>query len=267
AVSLPLDAALQALKPLFEDRSLKKEGHDLKFDAIVLAGQGIELTGIDVDTMIASYLIDATSEHRLGDLALEHITYKAISEEDVCGKGVKAIPFADVPVEAAADFASECADVSGQLAPILWTRLDRETLTGVYETLERPLIPVLIAIERAGVRIDVPLLATQSQRLDAELADRTKQIFAVAGGEFNIASPKQLADVLFDRLQLPVLKRTGTSKAPSTAVEVLEELALAHDLPRMILEWRGLIKLKGTYIDALPQLVNPATCRVHTSIH
>jgi len=134
----------------------------------------------------------------------------------------------------------------------------------VYTSLELPLIPVLVAVERAGVRIDGPALAAQSQRVDQELTHRTAEIFRMAGGEFNINSPKQLAEVLFDKLQLPILKRTGASRAPSTAVEVLEELALAHDIPRQILEWRALMKLKGTYIDALPQLVNPETGRVHT---
>ena len=142
--------------------------------------------------------------------------------------------------------------------------LAKEQLTDVYDTLEKPLIPVLVAVERAGIRIDGPSLASQSQRLEQDLAKRTKEIYEAAGGEFNINSPKQLAEVLFDKMQLPVLKRTGTSRAPSTAVDVLEELAVAHDLPRMILEWRGLMKLKGTYIDALPQLVNPDTGRVHT---
>jgi DNA polymerase-1 len=142
--------------------------------------------------------------------------------------------------------------------------LDQEQLTEVYETLELPLIPVLIAVERAGIRVDGSALAAQSQRVEQELAQRTTLIYEMAAGEFNINSPKQLAEILFDKLQLPVLKRTGTSRAPSTAVEVLEELALAHDLPRQILEWRALMKLKGTYIDALPQLVNPDTGRVHT---
>src|SRR5262249_48044624 len=140
----------------------------------------------------------------------------------------------------------------------------RDQLTRVYEELERPLIPVLVDVERAGVRIDGPKLAAQSQRLDQGIARRSKEIYDVAGGEFNINSPKQLAEVLFDKMQLPVLKRTGTSRAPSTAGEVLEGLALAHALPRLILEWRSLMKLKGTYIDALPQLVNPDTGRVHT---
>src|SRR5207344_2198230 len=142
--------------------------------------------------------------------------------------------------------------------------LTQEQLAEVYATLELPLVPVLKAVERAGVRVDTAALAAQSQKIDQELAQRSATIFEMAGGECNINSPKQLAEVLFDKLQLPVLRRTGASRAPSTAVEVLEELALTHDIPRQILEWRGLMKLKGTYIDALPQLVHPETGRVHT---
>src|SRR5581483_11658155 len=253
------------LGPLFEDASILKSGHDLKFDAILLLRHGVALRGLDTDTMLCSYLVDATrSEHRLEDLALEYTNYKALKEEDICGRGVKAVSIVDLPVEAALNFAAERADVVGQLVPIFRELLAKEQLTDVYAQLELPLVPVLVDVERAGVRIDGPALASQSQRLEQDLARRTKEIYEVAGGEFNIGSPKQLAEVLFDKLQLPVLKRTGTSRAPSTAVEVLEELALAHDLPRMILEWRGLMKLKGTYIDALPQLVNPETGRVHT---
>ncbi|HEY2152267.1 MAG TPA: DNA polymerase I [Vicinamibacterales bacterium] len=263
--SLPLTVALEALRPILEDEAVRKEGHDLKFDAIVLARQGVTLRGLETDTMLASYLLDATrSGHLIEDLSLEHTNYKALSEEDICGRGVKAISLAEVPVEAAITYACERADLAGQLAPLLRETLEREQLTEVYTSLERPLVPVLIAIERAGVRIDTAALAVQSQKVDQELAQRSGTIFEMAGGEFNINSPKQLAEVLFDKLQLPVLKRTGTSKAPSTAVEVLEELALTHDIPRQILEWRQLMKLKGTYIDALPQLVNPDTGRVHT---
>ena len=250
---------------MLEDETIRKDGHDLKFDAIVLARHGVTLRGLDTDTMLASYLVDATrSEHRLEDLALEHTSYKALTEEDVCGRGAKALSLADLPVEAAVDYAGERADLVGQLAPIFRELLAKEQLNEVYETLELPLVPVLVAVERAGIRVDGPALAAQSQKIEQELAQRTARIYEMAGGEFNINSPKQLAEVLFDKLQLPVLKRTGTSRAPSTAVEVLEELALAHDLPRQILEWRGLMKLKGTYIDALPQLVNPDTGRVHT---
>ena len=263
--SLALNVALEALRPLFEDEAVKKDGHDLKFDAIVLARHGVTLRGLDVDTMLASYLLDATrSAHLIEDLALEHTSYKALSAEDVCGRGAKAMSLADVPVDAAVVYACERSDLVGQLAPALRDLLAKEELSDVYATLELPLVPVLMAVERAGVRVDTTALAAQSQKVDQELAQRSATIFQMAGGEFNINSPKQLAEVLFDKLQLPVLKRTGTSKAPSTAVEVLEELALTHDIPRQILEWRQLMKLKGTYIDALPQLVHPETGRVHT---
>ena len=263
--SLPIETALTVLRPVLEDASTPKSGHDLKFDAIMLARHGVTLQGLGTDTMLTSYLVDATrSEHKLEDLALEYTSYKALKDEDVCGRGAKSVSLADLPVEAAVTYAGERADLVVQLAPIFREMLAREQLTDVYDTLEKPLIPVLVAVERAGIRIDGPSLASQSQRLEQDLAKRTREIYEAAGGEFNINSPKQLAEVLFDKMQLPVLKRTGTSRAPSTAVEVLEELALAHDLPRMILEWRGLMKLKGTYIDALPQLVNPETGRVHT---
>jgi DNA polymerase-1 len=265
AASLPLETALAALGAVLEDETVKKDGHDLKFDAIVLARHGITLRGLDMDTMLASYLLDATrSGHLIEDLALEHTSYKALTEEDVCGRGVKALSLADVPVEAALDYACERADLVGQIAPTVRALLGKEQLSELYETLELPLIPVLMAIERAGIRIDGPAMAAQSLKVDQELAQRSATIFEMAGGEFNINSPKQLAEILFDKLQLPVLRRTGTSRAPSTAVEVLEELALTHDIPRQILEWRGLMKLKGTYIDALPLLVNPETGRVHT---
>jgi DNA polymerase-1 len=260
--------ALKILGPLLADPAVEKSGHDLKFDAIVLERHGITLAGLGTDTMLVSYLLDATrSAHRLEDLSLEHTAYKAIAEEELCGKGVKAMSLADVPVEAAVDYAGERADLVGQLAPLLNEQLKKNELTSVYESLELPLVPVLAAVERAGVRIDSTALSAQSHQVEQELTRLMKEVFAVAGGEFNIGSPKQLAEVLFDKLSLPVLKRTGTSKAPSTAVEVLEELALTHDLPRKILDWRQMSKLKGTYIDALPQLVNPQTGRVHTSFN
>jgi DNA polymerase-1 len=266
--SVPLDLALDALGAVLSDPAIAKQGHDLKFDTIMLARRGIELRGLHTDTMLASFLIDASrSEHLLGDLALEHTSYKALSEEDVCGKGVKAVSVGDLPVEAVVDYACERADLAGQLTPIVRNLMTTEHVDEVYERIELPLVPVLVDMERAGVRVDGPLLVAQSQKVDAELAQRAAQIFAIAGGEFNINSPKQLSEILFDKMQLPVLKRTGASRAPSTAVEVLEELALTHDLPRLILDWRGLMKLKGTYIDALPQLVNPETGRVHTSLN
>jgi DNA polymerase-1 len=268
ASSLPIQSALGLLRPLLEDVAVAKIGHDLKSDAIMLARHGVTVRGLDTDTMIASYLIDATrSSHPLENVALEHVVYKALTEEDLCGKGAKAVSLADIPAEAALDYAGERADLAGQLAPVFRERLAKDETLGIYEQLEMPLIPVLVAIERAGVRVDCAALATQSQRIEQDLAGRSVRIFEIAGGEFNINSPKQLAEVLFDKLQLPVLKRTGTSRAPSTAAEVLEELAQAHEIPRLIVEWRELMKLKGTYIDALPQLVNPETGRVHTSFN
>jgi DNA polymerase I len=260
--NLPLPIVLEALAPLLEDRAILKDGHDLKFDTILLGRHGVTLRGVDIDTMIASYLLDSTrSAHRLEDLGLEHTSYKALTEEDVCGRGVKALSLGDLPPNGILTYAGERADLAGQLAPLFRDLLISEQLIDVYEGLERPLIPVLVDIERAGVRIDAPALAAQSQAIEQDLARRTSQIFESAGGEFNINSPKQLSSVLFDRLQLPTLQKGGKT---STAVDVLEELALAHELPRLILEWRGLMKLKGTYIDALPQLVNPDTGRVHT---
>jgi DNA polymerase-1 len=257
--------ALAVLGPVLEDPAIAKVGHDLKFDAIMLARHGVTLRGLHTDTMIASYLVDATrSAHRLEDLALEHASYKALSEEDVCGRGAKAVSLTARPPEAALDFAAERADLALQLAPILTGLLEKEALTDVYRTLELPLIPVLVDVEQAGIRVDARRLSSQAQKVEQELATRSAQIFEIAGEAFNINSPKQLSEILFDKLQLPALKRTGKSKTPSTAVEVLEELALAHELPRLILEWRALMKLKGTYIDALPQLIHPKTGRVHT---
>ncbi len=263
--ALDLFDALAVFKPLFEDPSLAKVGHDIKFDAIVLERHGVVLAGVETDTMLASYLLDATrSSHPLEELSLEHAGYRALKEEDVCGRGAKAIAFAQVAPDRALDYAGERADLALQVSGRLRTMLQAEKLEEVYRELELPLIPVLVAIERAGIRIDGPSLAAQSQHVDQELASRSASIFARAGEAFNINSPKQLSEILFDKLQLPALKRNAKTKTASTAVEVLEELALAHDLPRLILEWRALQKLKGTYLDALPQLVNPETGRVHT---
>ena len=265
---VPLTAALDALKPLLERESIEKVAHDFKTDAIVLARCGVKLAGLGLDTMIGSYLLDSErSGHPLEDVALEHLRYKAISEEDIRGKGTKAVTLADVPADATLDYAGERADLALQLADTLRPKLEAESLDRVYRELERPLIPVLVAMERAGVRIDTSALASQSRRMEGELTTLTERIHELAGEPFNINSPKQLSDILFEKLKLPVLKRTGTTRSASTAVEVLEELAQTHDLPRLILEWRSLQKLKGTYIDALPQLVNPATGRVHTSFN
>ena len=262
---LDAGAAVAALKDVLEDPSVAKVAHDSKFDAIVLARHDVTLAGVTFDTMIASYLIDATrSSHTIEDLALEHTGYKALSEDDVCGRGAKAISFDRLPLQAAQDYAGERADLALQLADPLNAILAQQSLRGVYDTLEHPLIPVLIAIEQAGIRIDGDALAMQSQHIDMELHALSARIFELCGESFNINSPKQLGEVLFERMKLPALKRIGKNKTPSTAYEVLEELAEVHDAPRLILEWRALSKLKGTYIDALPQIVDPETGRVHT---
>jgi DNA polymerase-1 len=264
---LPGTEALGILRGVLESDAVRKVGHDLKFDAIVLARHGVTLRGLDTDTMLASYLLDATrSAHLLEDLALEHAGYKALREEDVCGRGAKAVSFRDVPVERVRDFAGERADLALQLAGTLRPLLEKEGLEELYRTLELPLIPVLVDIERAGVLLDGPALQAQSGTVEKELSRLAAEIYAQAGEEFNINSPKKLSEVLFDKLGMKTetIRRTTKTKAQSTSFEVLEELALAHELPRLVLEWRALMKLKGTYIDALPLLVNPDTGRVHT---
>lgn len=257
--------ALAKLKPLLEDESIRKIGHDIKFDMLVLARHGIVLRGHSFDSMLASYLLDATRPgHPLEEASLEHLGYKALTEEDVCGRGARTVPFVRLAADAVLNFAGERADLARQLSHRLAPLLVTDHLDAVYRDLEMPLVPVLADIERAGIRIDGPALAAQSQRIEIELASYTKRIFELAGEEFNINSPKQLGEILFERLQLPTSKKTGKTRSFSTAAEVLEELALTHDLPRLVLEWRALHKLKSTYIDALPVMVHPETGRVHT---
>jgi DNA polymerase-1 len=258
-------AALDRLRPVFEDDAVRKIGHDLKFETIMLARHGIVLRGLAFDSMLASYLLDATRPgHPLEGTSLEHLGYQPLTEEDVCGRGAKAIPFAQHSPETLLNYAGERADLSRQLANRLAPLLVTDRLEPVYRELEMPLIPVLADVERAGIRLDGPALAAQSRHLEQELAGYTAQIFELAGEEFNINSPQQLGRVLFEKLQLTPGKKTGKTRSASTAAEVLEELALTHDLPRLVLEWRALHKLKSTYIDALPLMVHPETGRVHT---
>ncbi len=265
ALQLNPEAALERLKPLLEDAGVRKVGHDLKFDLVVLKNHGVDLRGITFDSMLASYLLDATrTGHPLEETSLEHLGYKALTEEDVCGRGAKSVQFSTLTPDAGLTFAGERADLARQLSHRLAPLLETDGLDQVYRELEMPLIPALADIERAGILIDGPALASQSHHIEGELAKYTSRIFELAGEEFNINSPKQLGEILFDKLQLPALKKTGKTKSASTAVEVLEELALGHELPRLVLEWRGLHKLKSTYIDALPQLIHPRTGRVHT---
>jgi DNA polymerase-1 len=269
AASAPLqiDAAiaLDRLRPLFEDETLAKIGHDLKFEMIVLGRHGITLRGLRFDSMLGSYLLDATRPgHPLEETSLEHLGYKALAEEDVCGRGAKAVPFRRLTPSALLTYAGERADLARQLSNRLAPLLVTDQLESVYRQLEMPLVPVLADVERAGIRIDGPALAAQSRHIEQELARITADIFLLAGEEFNVNSPQQLGKILFEKLQLTPGRKTGKTRSASTAAEVLEELALTHDLPRLVLEWRALHKLKSTYIDALPLMVHPETGRVHT---
>jgi DNA polymerase-1 len=268
SASLDLKAALALLAPVFADPAIRKVGHDLKSDLIVLARYGVLLDGLAMDTMLAAYLLDVSRPSQaLEPVALEQLGYKAVDEEAVRGKGVKARLFADIPADALLDHAGERSDLALQLGAVLGPALERDGVMTVYRDLELPLVPILARLEQTGVRVDASVLTSQAALVEREMADRSAEIFRLAGEPFNIASPRQLGDILFEKLKLPVLKRTGTTRTASTAVEVLEELAATHDLPRLILEWRGLAKLKGTYIDALPALVNPGTGRVHTQFN
>jgi DNA polymerase-1 len=257
--------ALDRLRPLLEDETIAKTGHDLKFEVIVLGRHGITLRGLRFDSMLASYLLDATRPgHPLEETSLEHLGYKALTEEDVCGRGAKAMPFSRVSPATLLNYAGERADLSRQLSNRLAPLLVTDQLEAVYRELEMPLVPVLAAIERAGIRVDGPALAAQSRHIEEQLARNSARIFLLAGEEFNINSPQQLGKILFEKLQLTPGKKTGKTRSQSTAAEVLEELAQAHELPRLVLEWRALHKLKSTYIDALPLMVHPETGRVHT---
>jgi DNA polymerase-1 len=266
--NLPERAALNALRPLLEDPALQVAGHDLKTDMIVLARHGVRLGGRAFDTMLASYLLDSTrAPHALETIALEHLGVRAATEELTYGKGIRAIQAADLPAAASLAFAGERAELPLRLVGTLQDQLARHSLAELNDTMELPLVSILARIEQLGVRVDTAALAELSKRLERDLQALGLRIFEMGGGEFNINSPKQLAEVLFERLQLPASKKTGKTRVASTAVGVLEELALTHELPRFILEWRSMQKLKGTYIDALPLLVHADTGRVHTSFN
>ena len=265
---LDRDEVLALLKPLLEDETPAKLGHNLKYDMSVLARHGIALSGIAYDTMLESYVLDSTaSRHDLDSLALKYLGRKNISYTEVAGKGARQINFSEVPVETATPYAAEDADIALQLHRTLWPKLSAEPgLRSVFEQIELPLVPILSRMERTGVLIDVELLHRQSEELASRMAALEAQAYRVAGQPFNLASPKQIQEILYDKLGLPVLARTPKG-APSTAESVLQELALDYPLPRLILEYRGLAKLKSTYTDKLPEQVDPDTGRVHTSYH
>jgi DNA polymerase-1 len=256
---------LERLRPLLESDRHAKVGQNLKYDAHVLANHGLRLAGIAHDTLLESYVLDAGQlRHDLDALARRHLDHETLTYEQVAGKGAKQIPFAAVDIETATRYAAEDADIALRLHQVLWPRLAAEPgLKRVYEQIEIPLLPVLMRIERNGVRIDATLLHRVSHELATRMHALERQAHELAGGPFNLASPKQLQEVLFAHLGLPVVNRTPTGQ-PSTNEEVLEQLAEQHELPRVILTHRMLAKLKSTYADKLPQAIDPRTGRVHT---
>lgn len=258
--------ALALLKPLLEDASVLKIGQNIKFDALVLSARGVEVSPID-DTMLLSYVLRAgAGRHGMDALAKELLNYETIAFEDVVGKGRNQVTFDRVPLDKACDYAAEDADVTLRLWEVLKPRVLQEHLVAVYERLERPLVPVIRRMEYAGVQVDAPRLQALSDEFAAGMAQLEKDIYALAGCKFTIASPKQLGEVLFDKLGIEGGKKSGKTDAYATGSEVLEELADAgHDIAAKVLEWRQLSKLKSTYSDALPRQINTTTGRVHTS--
>ncbi len=257
---------LKKLKPLLEDARLLKVGHNLKYDMEVLAQAGIQLQGVAFDTMLESYILDSAGpNHDMDSLALKYLGWRTIHYEEVAGKGAKQICFSAVPIEAASTYAAEDADVTLRLHEVLNPRLQKEKgLKQIFETIEMPLIPVLARMERNGVLIDAKMLDQQSKELEKRLLVLEEQTVQMAGKVFNLNSPKQLQQVLFEDLKLPVLQKTPTGQ-PSTAEPVLQELAHDYPLPKTIIEYRGLSKLISTYTKKLPEQINPETGRVHTS--
>lgn len=259
---------LEQLKPLLEDEQRAKAGHHLKYDAHVLRNHDVELRGIRYDTMLESYVLNSTAtRHDLDSVALSYLGVETIHYEDVAGKGAKQLSFDAVPLEKAAEYAAEDADITLQLHDALWPELQK--LSGplrVYEEIERPLVPVLLDMEHRGVLIDPDMLQAQSHELSNRLMELERSAHEAAGMAFNVDSPKQLREVLFETLGLPVKRKTATG-LPSTAEDVLEELAVEYELPQIIIDYRGLAKLRSTYTGKLPGQINPGTGRVHTSYH
>ena len=264
---LERDWVLEQLRPLLEDENTPIVGQNLKYDANVLSNHGIELRAIKFDTMLESYVSNSLGRHDMDTLALAHLGHTNISFEDIAGKGAKQLTFNQIELDKAAPYAAEDADITLRLHLALWEKLSAvPELLSVFNSIELPLVKVLHSIERNGVLLDAAVLNQHSQELTQRLDELEKEAFNLAGREFNLASPKQLGEIFFNELGLPVLKKTKGG-APSTAEEVLQELALDYPLPKLILEHRGLAKLKSTYTDKLPNMIAPATGRVHTSYH
>ena len=261
---LPLPWVLEQLKPIGEDREVKKVGQNIKYECIVLKRYGIHLQGIDGDTMIASYLLNPTKHnHNLSEIAQEYLDRSVTNYKEVVGSGMKAVTFDQIELEKAKDYSCEDADVTLQLSHLLFPKLKEEGFKELFDQVEIPLVTVLAKMEMNGVKIDLDLLEEYSKEIETQLQQKMDRIYGLAGEVFNINSSQQLGKILFDKLKLPVVKKTKTGY--STDVEVLTKLSLRHDLPLEILGYRNLNKLKSTYIDALPKLVHPKTGCVHTS--
>ncbi|MBS6021852.1 MAG: DNA polymerase I [Haemophilus haemolyticus] len=265
--TLEKSTALAAIKPILENPDIHKIGQNIKFDESIFARYGIELQGVEFDTMLLSYTLNSTGRHNMDDLAKRYLGHETIEFESIAGKGKGQLTFNQIPLEQATEYAAEDADVTMKLQQALWLKLQEEpTLVKLYKTMELPLLHVLSRMERTGVLIDSDALFMQSNEIATRLTALEEQAYALAGQPFNLASTKQLQEILFDKLGLPVLQKTPKG-APSTNEEVLEELAYSHKLPKILVEHRGLSKLKSTYTDKLPQMVNSQTGRVHTSYH
>jgi DNA polymerase-1 len=265
---LDRETVLEALRPLLEDPAVEKIGQNLKYDMSVLARAGITLRGVRFDTMLESYVLDSVgTRHNMDDMALKFLGRETIKFEDVAGKGKKQLTFDQVGVEEAGPYAAEDADITLQLHELLWPRLEAESsLRSVFEDIEMPLLPVLSRIERNGTYVDAKRLEKQSAELAGKMEALQKAAWEEAGGEFNLGSTKQLQTILYEQLELPVIRKTPKG-APSTAEPVLSELAHDYALPRIIMDYRQVSKLRSTYTDTLPQQIDPATGRIHTSYH
>ncbi|WP_420476817.1 DNA polymerase I [Noviherbaspirillum sp. ST9] len=262
---LSRELVLEKLKPWLEDAGKRKVGQNLKYDSHIFANHGVILRGIEHDTLLESYVFESHKSHDMDSMALRHLNRKTITFEEVCGKGASQICFDQVPIERATEYAAEDADITLQLHNAMWPRVHQdEGLKFIYEKIEVPTSVVLQKIERNGVLIDKDLLSAQSHELGLRIMEMEKQAYELAGQPFNLNSPKQIGEIFFDRLQLPVVKKTP-SGTPSTDEEVLQKLAENYPLPKILLDYRGLSKLKSTYTDKLPKMVNPDTGRVHTN--